>query len=345
MAEALAEAAAGAAGQICSCVLLYPLDTLKSRLQAELGRRGGAGGRGAGGALALRGLYAGLGAKAAHTLCAQFVFFYAYEWLRARARAALGGRAPGPLLGVAIGCLAGMANTCATLPLDTLASRKQTRAVAAPGEGRGAGRGAGAGPGGAGAGAGGEGREHGHGHGEEQEEEAPQGAKPSLYAGLSVSLLLSLNPGIQYAVFEELKGRLLRLGPPPLAAEGARGRGSPSTSSARALSAAEAFCVGALSKCAATLLTYPAIRAKVLCQSAGGERYGGALGAAGAVLRAEGAGGLYKGLSPQLIKTVLSAAVGLMLKEKIGEARRGALRALRRRHVSPAPRVAAPAAV
>ena len=228
MAEALAEAAAGAAGQICSCVLLYPLDTLKSRLQAELGRRGGAGGRGAGGALALRGLYAGLGDKAAHTLCAQFVFFYAYEWLRARARAALGGRAPGPLLGVAIGCLAGMANTCATLPLDTLASRKQTRAVAAPGEGRGAGRGAGAGPGGAGAGAGGEGREHGHGHGEEQEEEAPQGAKPSLYAGLSVSLLLSLNPGIQYAVFEELKGRLLRLGPPPPGAGVGRGRGSPS---------------------------------------------------------------------------------------------------------------------
>lgn len=344
MAEALAEAAAGAAGQICSCVLLYPLDTLKSRLQAELGRRGGAGGRGAGGALALRGLYAGLGDKAAHTLCAQFVFFYAYEWLRARARAALGGRAPGPLLGVAIGCLAGMANTCATLPLDTLASRKQTRAVAAPGEGRGAGRGAGAGPGGAGAGAGGEGREHGHGHGEEQEEEAPQGAKPSLYAGLSVSLLLSLNPGIQYAVFEELKGRLLRLGPPPPGAGVGRGRGSPSAPPPRTLSAAEAFCVGALSKCAATLLTYPAIRAKVLCQSAGGERYGGALGAAGAVLRAEGPGGLYKGLSPQLLKTVLSAAVGLMLKEKIGEARRGALRALRRRQRCPAPRVAAPAA-
>ena len=116
-----------------------------------------------------------------------------------------------------------MANTCATLPLDTLASRKQTRAVAAPGEGRGAGRGPGAG-----AGAGGEGRGHGRGHGEEQEEEAPQGAKPSLYAGLSVSLLLSLNPGIQYAVFEELKGRLLRLGPPPPGAGVGRGRGSPS---------------------------------------------------------------------------------------------------------------------
>ena len=102
--------------------------------------------------------------------------------------------------------------------------------------------------------------------------------------------------------------------------------------------------MGALSKCAATLLTYPAIRAKVLCQSAGGERYGGALSAAGAVLRAEGPGGLYKGLSPQLLKTVLSAAVGLMLKEKIGEARRGALRALRRRQRCPAPRMAAPAA-
>ena len=100
--------------------------------------------------------------------------------------------------------------------------------------------------------------------------------------------------------------------------------------------------MGALSKCVATLLTYPAIRAKVMCQSAGGESYGGALGAVRAVVRTEGPAGLYKGLSPQLLKTVLSAAVGLMLKERISEARRGLLRALRRRNRGPPPQAAAP---
>ena len=80
---------------------------------------------------------------------------------------------------------------------------------------------------------------------------------PGAYAALPVSLLLTLNPGIQYYVFEALKARLLR-----------RGR-------RRALTVAEAFAAGAAAKAAATVATYPAIRAKTLCQSAAGGRFRG----------------------------------------------------------------------
>jgi adenine nucleotide transporter 17 len=89
------------------------------------------------------------------------------------------------------------------------------------------------------------------------------------------------------------------------------------------LSAAEAFVLGAASKALATALTYPAIRTKVLMQTmqggggdAGGAHPPGLLATARAVARREGAAGLYRGLRAQLLKTVLVAALQLMVKEK-----------------------------
>ena len=91
------------------------------------------------------------------------------------------------------------------------------------------------------------------------------------------------------------------------------------------LSAAEAFVLGAASKALATSLTYPAIRAKVLLQThqdepgappAGGARPPGLLATARRVVQRDGAGGLYRGLRAQLLKTVLVAALQLMVKEK-----------------------------
>ena len=132
---------------------------------------------------------------------------------------------------------------------------------------------------------------------------------PGAYAALPVSLLLTLNPGIQYYVFEALKARLLR-----------RGR-------RRALTVAEAFAAGA----AATVATYPAIRAKTLCQSAAGGRFRGFLHALASVLEVEGPAGLYKGMRPVLLKGVLGAALGLAIKEKVAQGQRAALALLARR--------------
>ena len=83
--------------------------------------------------------------------------------------------------------------------------------------------------------------------------------------------------------------------------------------------------LGAASKALATSLTYPAIRAKVLLQThqdapgappADGARPPGLLATARRVVQRDGAGGLYRGLRAQLLKTVLVAALQLMVKEK-----------------------------
>ena len=146
----------------------------------------------------------------------------------------------------------------------------------------------------------------------------------ALYRGVVISLLLSINPGVNYAAFEQLKRRhqesvRVKLGRPA-------GRALPQ------LSAKAAFVLGAAAKCIATLTTYPAIRTKVLLQGPGGDRYKGAndleraADALCQVLRLEGMPGLYKGAQPQLLKTVLGAALMLMLKEKISAVQRAALR-------------------
>jgi adenine nucleotide transporter 17 len=126
----------------------------------------------------------------------------------------------------------------------------------------------------------------------------------SYYAALGPSLFLSVNPGLQYAIFDQVKNFMTKKRP------------------GKALAAMEAFVLGAFSKCVATMVTYPAIRGKVICQSVHGAKYNGLLDAMSKIIDAEGAGGLYKGLPQQLTKTVLSAAIGLMLKEKISQAER-----------------------
>lgn len=57
---------------------------------------------------------------------------------------------------------------------------------------------------------------------------------------------------MQYTVFDQLKQRLLK--------EKIKSKGDDDASSAAALSAFSAFVLGAVSKCIATVLTYPAIR-------------------------------------------------------------------------------------
>ena len=81
----------------------------------------------------------------------------------------------------------------------------------------------------------------------------------------------------------------------------------------------DAFLLGALSKALATALTYPAIRAKVLLQTAPPgtpAASAGLLATAARIRAAEGAAGLYRGLPAQLLKTVLVAALQLTIKEK-----------------------------
>ena len=281
----LSEASAGALGQLCSTMLLYPLDTSKTRVQASLedGRGGGDGGDGShgrrgGSAESQSGreswkewylsLYTGIETKALQTVVSQFLFFYAYEYIKKRVKAS--GRKIKAFDNVLIGMVAGSVNVLFTQPLDTYVTMKQSGAL-------------------------------------KKKAKGGQEAKTlgELYAALGPSLLLSVNPGLQYAIFDQVKSYLLKK----------QKRGA-------ALTAQQAFLLGAFSKCVATVVTYPAIRGKVVCQSSAGAKYTGLAHAMRKIVELDGPAGLYKGLPQQLTKTVLSAAIGLMLKEKISQAER-----------------------
>ncbi|KAH9617924.1 hypothetical protein KSS87_002337 [Heliosperma pusillum] len=138
------------------------------------------------------------------------------------------------------------------------------------------------------------------------------------FDGLGITLLLSANPSIQFTVFDQLKNKLLtrRLAT----------KNTVSESSPQALSASTAFLLGALSKSIATVLTYPAIRCKVMIQAAGGEEEKSTQtrktrktvsGVFYNIWKHEGILGYFKGLQAQILKTVISSALLLMIKEKI----------------------------
>ena len=113
----MVEATAGALGTMVTCVLLYPVDIAKLHMQA---------GKSKAGALAtmrkivaedsFSALYKGLPPKAVHVIINNYLYFYIYEWLKAKRSAA--GLKASTLVNTALGVIAGVANLTVTLPLD-----------------------------------------------------------------------------------------------------------------------------------------------------------------------------------------------------------------------------------
>jgi hypothetical protein len=135
----------------------------------------------------------------------------------------------------------------------------------------------------------------------------------AFYTGLIPAFILSTNPSIQFLVFDRLKALLLRV----LRQSGLEERN---------LSMGESFVIGATSKVVATLATYPYILAKMRLQykgdSSGGAPaivYKGTLDVLLRTLKYEGFLGLYAGMSAQLLKSVLGAALMFMAKEKLAD--------------------------
>lgn len=123
----------------------------------------------------------------------------------------------------------------------------------------------------------------------------------ALWKGLIPSLILTTNPAIQHLVFDKLKTLVLN------------------SNKDKKPSAFHMFLVGAVAKIAATIVTYPYIMAKVRLQikTAKQEQYNGTLDVMWKILQKEGFTGLYQGLRPQLLKSVLSAALLFMAKEQL----------------------------
>ncbi|GBG73966.1 hypothetical protein CBR_g17678 [Chara braunii] len=293
---ALQEAVGGALGGLVSTTVLYPLDTCKTIFQAEaetgdrrkykstwdVFRQ----------FLERRDLacfYRGLWTKNVQSVISQFLYFYSYNYfkrayLRRNKEPTLG---PGANLVVA--AAAGVCTVIVTQPLDTAAARLQT-----------------------------------------SQSSRRTGIKAALweqswkeaYDGLTASLLLVSNPAVQRQ--KRWEDNLRRAS----SVAGNRQMKLPPV----ALSAFAAFLIGALSKTAATVVTYPMIRVKLVLQTHGKkdcdsedrrERQAKNVktlrDAFHLILDKEGVFGFFKGLQAQVLKTVLQAALMMMIKEKISQ--------------------------
>lgn len=290
--ESLSEATSGAIGALVSTTILYPLDTCKTKYQAEVRSHSEQKYRNISDVLVeaisnqqVLSLYQGLGTKNLQSFISQFVYFYGYSFFKRLYLEKSGNKTIGTKANLIIAAAAGACTVLVTQPLDTASSRMQTSEF---GKSKGLWK------------------------------TLSEGTWGEAFDGLGISLLLTSNPSIQYTVFDQLKQRLLTR---------KLSQNTGTESSPEALSAFSAFMLGAVSKCVATCLTYPAIRCKVMIQAAESDEDGNqkaeqktqktVSGALYAIWKSEGLLGFFKGLHAQILKTVLSSALLLMIKEKI----------------------------
>ncbi|KAK4425705.1 Peroxisomal adenine nucleotide carrier 1 [Sesamum alatum] len=231
--ESLVEATSGAVGALVSTTVLYPLDTCKTKYQAENRAHHHQRYRNISDVLweaiskgQVLSLYQGLGTKNLQSFISQFIYFYGYSFFKRLYLRESRSKSIGTTANLIIAAAAGACTAIATQPLDTASSRMQTSDF---------------------------------GKSKGLWESLSEGTWTDAFDGLGVSLLLITNPSIQYTVFDQLKQRMLK---------GNTTKQRDDVSSPKALSAFSAFVLGAVSKCIATCLTYPAIRCKVMIQAA-----------------------------------------------------------------------------
>eukprot|EP00897_Mesotaenium_endlicherianum_P000726 jgi/Mesen1/10654/ME000009S10444 len=316
--SAITEATAGAVGGLLSTTILYPLDTCKTKYQAEEKVAGEQCRyrsifdvfREAFAERQLLSLYQGVHTKNFQAVVAGFTYFFSYSFIKQQYLARAQKKSMGTGANLIVAAAAAACTATITQPLDTLAARMQT---SSPGKAA------------------------------SIFHLLKERGIAKSFDGLGASLLLTSNPAIQYTVFEQLKEKLLRRRQAAAAGSSVSGAVA-ALAGPVALSAFSAFLLGALSKTIATVLTYPAIRCKIMMQRAETEEEtrkrcagDGSAGPPKSMLQAlriiwhgEGVWGFYKGLQAQILKTVLAAALMLMIKEKVTEGTSVVMTALHR---------------
>ncbi|KAF9425419.1 hypothetical protein BGZ94_007536 [Podila epigama] len=122
----------------------------------------------------------------------------------------------------------------------------------------------------------------------------------SFWQGVAPALILVANPIIQYTVFEKIKARIIKT---------------------RALTSFDFFLLGAISKLAATSITYPYIVVKSRMQlkqsNDARERYTSIMDGFRKIIKYEGVAGLYKGISSKIVQSILTASFLFMAQASL----------------------------
>lgn len=276
----LVHAVSGGCGSAVAMSTFYPLDTVRTRLQLQLKNTPVNLGdqKKTEGILAmlqeifekegLNGVYRGLVPVIQSLYCSNFVYFYAFHGLKKTLNPE-----KSPLNDLLCGMTAGIINVMSTTPLWVVNTRIKMQ-HAAPVKGR-------------------------HytsildGLCKVYKEEGI----PGLWSGCTSSLILVINPAIQFMTYESLKRHLM-----------ARNGSQPPN-------ALLLFLAGATAKAIATTLTYPIQLAQAKQRHSGGGQ--GMWRLIYTILQKDGFFGLFHGLNAKLLQTVLTAALMFLCYEKI----------------------------
>ena len=220
--------------------------------------------------------YAGIETSAIQSATEKALYFFAYTGLKNGYKILTGNHHIDALPNLLLGCLAEWAHLPVTLPIDCLTTKIQTDTT-------------GAGP------------------VVLLNAMLSEKGMAGMYKGIQAYTVLCLKPAIQYTVFEQVKAVVLA---------GRRGKNK----SDESLSAAEAFFLGMVARTISTILCFPYVRGKVMLQSTyaeGGAPQGGIPGMVLQMFNDGGLGEVFRGIGPELTRGVLSAALMMMAKEKI----------------------------
>lgn len=285
--ETLVHAVAGAMGSVTAMTVFFPLDTAKSRLQvdeqrksystpvilAEIAKEEG-----------LQSLYRGWFPVISSLCCSNFVYFYTFNTLKKLAASGPGRSGPGKDL--LMGVVAGVVNVVLTTPMWVVNTRLKLQGAKFRNE-------------------------------DLQQTQyrgifdafsqiiSNEGVR-TLWNGTLPSLILVLNPAVQFMFYEAMKRKA--------------GKGG------KKISSAEIFLIGAIAKAVATTATYPlqTIQAILRFGQYKGDGKGAMTGSLSNIfslfmdrIKRNGFLGLYKGLEAKLLQTVLTAALMFVVYEKI----------------------------
>ncbi|GAA6006285.1 hypothetical protein JCM10207_000589 [Rhodosporidiobolus poonsookiae] len=302
-------AVVGAVGGVVSGAVVYPLDTIKTRIQTEVTALLENASNGPAPALkrpnapqhlphkhttarqmALRILkeggprafYRGFGANMLNSFSMQFAYFYFYTLVRGTYMKKFPLAAMTTATELALGALAAALGQIFTIPVSVIATRQQLSQKSLSFR-------------------------------TAVRHILRDDGITGLWRGLKPSLVLCINPAITYGMFERLKTVLIKPG--------------------EKMTPFKAFAIGALSKTLATVVTYPYIMAKTRLQAGAGdddeeedaqhphvkkkERYNGAIDCLRQILAEEGFVGWYQGMQAQITKAVLAQALLFGIKDAL----------------------------
>ncbi|XP_011476510.1 peroxisomal membrane protein PMP34 isoform X2 [Oryzias latipes] len=277
-------------GSVTAMSVFFPLDTAKSRLQVDEKRRS----RSTPVILAeiakeegFLSLYRGWFPVISSLCCSNFVYFYTFNALKKVAAAGPG--KPRPSKDLLMGVVAGVVNVLLTTPMWVVNTRLKLQGVKFRDEDLH--------------------QTHYRGIFDAFSQIIANEGVGTLWNGTLPSLILVLNPAVQFMFYEALKRKA--------------GKGG------KKISSAQIFLIGAIAKAVATTVTYPlqTVQAILRFGQYKGDGKGGLMGSLSNIfflfmdrIRNHGVLGLYKGLEAKLLQTVLTAALMFVVYEKITSA-------------------------